>query len=738
MEELQELRQQVNELRNKPTEESESEITERRHMELEREATIRMLEVLNAKTSLRDLMRNLLLFMRELSGCEAVGIRLRDGNDFPYYEVSGFSDEFVKAEMHLCVDDLDGQLERDEAGNPVLDCMCGNIICGRFDPSKSFFTDHGSFMSNCTTELLASTTDEDRQARTRNRCNAEGYESVFLVPLRTGGVSFGLLQFNDHRKGWFSPQFVAQAEHLADNVSIALAQRRAEEALKESEEKFRTVADYTYDWEYWISPSGDLVYVSPSCERISGYSADEFMHNPRLLQTIVHPDDAHLFAEHLQNVLMLDKYDPIEFRIVTKSKDVRWIDHMCQHVFDSDGKNVGRRGSNRDITETKRLQELESRAGRLETAGTIAGQVAHDFNNLLAPLMAYPEFIREELPHDHKALPYVDDIEEAAKKIADINQELLILSRRGYYSKEILDLNQIVLRAAREGQARTPEVIFETRMGVDLMHIKGGNAQIHRILNNLLTNASDATQNTGTVTIRTENYYADDTSIAFGRVPKGEYVKLTITDTGCGIPEEIIEKIIDPFFTTKATDKIRGSGLGLSVVDSVMKDHDGYIDISSTVGQGTSFYLYFPVSRESVSGGGEPNTNTGGNETILVVDDDEIQREVSVAILGKLGYNVTTVESGEKAVEFLRDNPQDLLVLDMIMPGGIDGAETYRQILEINPCQKAIIASGFAESERAKEAQELGAGAFIKKPLTRQVIAVAVRTELDRPANVLA
>ena len=379
---------------------------------------------------------------------------------------------------------------------------------------------------------------------------------------------------------------------------------------------------------------------------------------------------------------------------------------------------------------------LESRAARLETAGTIAGQVAHDFNNLLGPIMAYPEFIRNELPHDHKAHAFLDDIESAAEKIADINQDLLTMGRRGHYNLNIINLNRIALHAVKEMESLTDTVTYETDLCKDLMSIKGGDAQIHRILINLLVNAQDAMNDIGQVTIKTENYYADDTSVAFGRVPKGEYVKLTITDTGCGIPYDILQNLLDPFFTTKTTDKKRGSGLGLSVVDAVMKDHNGHLDLSSKVGHGTSFYLYFPVIRED-TGEDESEHLVAGTEKVLVVDDDDIQREVSSQLLTKLGYRVSSVESGEKAIEFLRKNQQDLVILDMVMPGGIDGAETYRRILEISPHQKAIIISGFSETDRVLEVQKLGAGAFIRKPVTKSVFAAAVRTELDRKAEVV-
>lgn len=394
-------------------------------------------------------------------------------------------------------------------------------------------------------------------------------------------------------------------------------------------------------------------------------------------------------------------------------------------------KIVGRVWSFRDITETKRLQKLEARAQRLETAGQIAGQVAHDFNNLLAPMLAYPEFIREELSHDHPALPFLSDIEKGAKQIAEINQQLLTLGRRGHYNQEPLNLNTIVNDAVKEITPLPEKLSVETLLSPDLMNIMGGSAQLQRVLSNLINNACDAMRDDGKITISTENYYVDDVSVAYGRVPRGEYVKLTISDTGHGIPEEVAQQVFDPFFTTKTADKRRGSGLGLSVVDAVIRDHNGYIDLSSKPNEGTSFYLYFPITRDTVDKTGLQSIE-GGTETMLVVDDDQVQREVSTKLLEVLGYKVSSVGSGEQAIDFIKENPQDLLVLDMIMQTGIDGAETYRRAIEINPAQKAIIVSGSAESDRVQLAMEMGAGSFVRKPLTRRVLAAAVRRELDK------
>ncbi|HET6514429.1 MAG TPA: CheR family methyltransferase [Thermodesulfovibrionales bacterium] len=215
------------------------DITERKRAEQEREVSLKFLHLINMSTRTPDLIESAATFFQEQSGCEAVGIRLKEGDDYPYCEARGFPKEFVKMESSLCSCDESGNVVRDDWGNPVLACMCGNVICGRFDPSRKFFSKGGSFWTNSTTELLASTTETDRRARTRNRCNGEGYESVALMPLRMGAEPLGLVQLNDKRKGMFSPEVIALWERLSGYLSVALAKTRAEEELRRRVEELR-------------------------------------------------------------------------------------------------------------------------------------------------------------------------------------------------------------------------------------------------------------------------------------------------------------------------------------------------------------------------------------------------------------------------------------------------------------------------------------------------------------------
>ncbi len=385
----------------------------------------------------------------------------------------------------------------------------------------------------------------------------------------------------------------------------------------------------------------------------------------------------------------------------------------------------------RNTTERKRLEGQLLRAQRLEAAGRIAGQVAHDFNNLLGPLVAYPELIKMQLSEAHPARQYCDAMLEAAERMADINEDMMALGRRGHFDQETVDLNVLAKQAVDQMSTSPRNLTVEMDLASGLPPVNGSPAQLMRVISNLLSNARDAMHDLGLLTVRTESVYVDRPVGSYNRIEAGEYVKLSVSDTGSGIAPEIRDKIFDAFFTTKSRANRRGGGLGLSIVQAIVDDHRGYVDLESEVGIGTTFSVYLPaVGPEGPEALSE--RLRGGRESILVVDDDGLQREVTRALLVKLGYQVEVVSSGEEALGHLRQHPVDLLIVDMIMPGGMDGVETFRRVLELRPQQKAIIVSGFSESERVREAQLLGAGGYLRKPVTLERLAKAVREELDR------
>jgi two-component system, cell cycle sensor histidine kinase and response regulator CckA len=266
------------------------------------------------------------------------------------------------------------------------------------------------------------------------------------------------------------------------------------------------------------------------------------------------------------------------------------------------------------------------------------------------------------------------------------------------------------------------------------LNIKGSPVHLGKTIMNLVSNATEAISGPGEVIIRTKNRYIDKPVRGYDYIQEGDYAILTVSDTGSGISATDLGKVFEPFYTKKVMGR-SGTGLGLAVVWGTVKDHHGYIDVQSEEGKGSTFTLYFPVTREEmvkVEKTVSPQEYRGRGESILVVDDVKEQRELVMNMLGSLQYQVEAVASGEEAVEYLKNKRPDLMVLDMIMDPGMDGMETYRRVLEINPGQKAVIVSGFSETERIRKTQEMGAGVFIRKPYILEKIGLGVRKELDK------
>lgn len=508
--------------------------------------------------------------------------------------------------------------------------------------------------------------------------------------------------------------------------------KRAERALRKSERQYQELFNSVMEGIGIVDENEIIQFCNPALAQIYEEDSPQSMCGKCILDYISDKGREVIFAEtDRRRMGHSSKY---ELDITSAQGNRKKLKLSISPRFDENGNYKGAFGAVVDITEMKRLQEFASRAQRLETAGRIAGQVAHDFNNLLGPLTAYPELIKQELDEHSPVLPMLEDMESASRQIAEINQQLLTLARRGHYNVETLNLNEIAAMALDQIYPLPEKLQIKEELEPNLMNVTGGKSQIYRVISNLISNARDAMEDNGKLIIKTENYYNVHDYGKYQVIPRGEYVKVTITDTGTGIPEDIIQQIFEPFFTTKKSGSRRGSGLGLSIVHTVVEDHNGFIDWDSKLGEGTSFYLYLPITRKDSTGITNEHI-VGGNEKILVVDDDQMQIAVTRVLLEKLGYNVRTAISGTEALEILREDPHDIVVLDMIMPNDMDGAETYEKILEIYPHQKAIIVSGFAETDRVHDAENLGVADFLRKPLTIKSIAHAVRRALDSPAS---
>ncbi len=504
--------------------------------------------------------------------------------------------------------------------------------------------------------------------------------------------------------------------------------RRVEDALRESEAKYRALVELSPE-AIAVHSEGKLVFANSAVAKLVGATSPEDILGGNIFDA-VSPEFLEIVKERIRQTVESGQSAPlIEEKIVRL--DGTTIDVEVAAVGITYKGKLAMQVMLRDITERKQLEERLFRAQRLETAGRIAGQVAHDFNNLLGPMVAYPQLIKMELPENHSAGPLCDAMLNAARQMADINADMLTLSRRGLLQQQPTDLNELVRQTVDEMESVPPTLHLDVDLATGLFPVSGVSAQLLRVISNLLSNAREAMNDLGLLTVKTENVYVDQPLGRYNRVEVGEYVKLTVADTGCGISPEIRDRIFDAFFTTKVANKRRGSGLGLSVVQAIVDDHRGYLDLQSGVGMGTTFTIYLPVYREPIL---ETQVEglPGGTESILVVDDDHLQREVLARILQRLGYRVQAVGSGEEAADYLKGHSVDLLILDMVMPGGMDGVSTYRRVQEIRSGQKAVVVSGFAETDRVQETKAMGVAAFLSKPVTLDTLARMVREELDR------
>ena len=411
-----------------------------------------------------------------------------------------------------------------------------------------------------------------------------------------------------------------------------------------------------------------------------------------------------------------------------------------------DGRIQGRVWSFHDITrrrqaeqEQARLRDQLERAERMKSLGLLAGGVAHDLNNMLGPVVGYAELLARELPADSRPALRARKIGKAAEDASVVIQDLLTLARRGRCEMKPLDLNTVVKSYIESPgfeklKERHANIAVKTELDLAIGMITGSEPHLAKVIMNLITNAVEAMSETGTLTIQTEQAFMESLPSGFQQIVPGNYVVFTTKDTGSGIAPEDISKIFEPYFSKKKMGQ-SGSGLGLSVVYGIVKDHNGYYDVRSELGQGTEFMLYFPVlavAPKAEVESAQPEA-MGGTERILIVDDSESQRELAAEITREMGYDVESAENGRSAVALIRQKDFDLVVLDMIMEPDFDGLSTYREILRFKPAQRAIVVSGYSSTERVEEVLALGAAEFVHKPYAVEKLTRALRSALDRP-----
>ncbi len=717
-----------------------SDITEHKQVEIYREMSIEILRVLNESVALPETIQNVLSLIKTHTGCDAVGIRLQDGNDYPYYVQNGFSEEFLLAENSLIERGADNGVCRDCDGKISLECTCGLVISGKTDPTHPLMTRGGSFWVNDSFPLLKLTPEEEPRNRPRNTCIHQNYASVALIPIKINETIVGLIQLNDRQKGRFTLETVEMMEGIASHIGSALIRQQAEDELKNSEARFRSYFEMPLHGHAVTSADKHWLEVNDQLCSMLGYTNEEFMQ--MTWDELTHPDDLAADVEQFERVLSgeTDQYK-LEKRFIRKDGTVVWTTISVGCVRKYDGKLAYFVCVIDDITARKQAEEervaLETQlqqAQKMETVGRLAGGVAHDFNNMLGVIIGHTQMALDGVDVD---LPLYDDLTEirlAAERSADLTRQLLAFARKQTVMPKELDLNETV-----KGMLKMLERLIGENVGLvwkpsaDLWRVKMDPSQVNQILTNLCVNARDAIADVGHVTIMTSNITIDEAYCTdhAGFVP-GEFVCLTVSDDGCGMNEELLAHVFEPFYTTKGVGE--GTGLGLSSVYGAVKQNGGFISVYSELGHGTIFTIYIPrfVQSSIQLPESKPAVPTiRGHETILLVEDEPSILKLAKKMLERLGYTVITAATPGEAMELAEQHHGEinLLLTDVVMPE-MNGRDLAKNLLSLYPGMGRLFMSGYTSDVIAHQGKVEEGMYFIQKPFSMSELSTMVRRAL--------
>ena len=726
------------------------DITEQKRTQREREMSVEFLRLVNESVGTADLVRSAARFFHAKSGCEAVGIRLKAGDDYPYVESRGFPAEFIESENDLCARDPQGQPVFGRDGHPIQECMCGNVIQGRFDPGKPFFTARGSFWCNSTTDLLAATTEADRQARTRNRCNGEGYESVALIALRAGGERFGLIQFNDKRRNQFTPEGIALWERLADYLAVALAKTRADEALRESrerlslsEERFRLTFDHSPVGKMMMDGDLRTRRANDALCAFLGYSRDEIVATP--LTQFVHPDERTVETARILSVRngACASYDG-DLRFVRKDGTVVWGHAVMHALRDKAGRPLYLVGLVQDLTARKRAEEEIRQLNatlerRVEERTAEAHLLAMQLRALASELAQAEQRERKRLAailHDHiqqllvaarmqigwmrhdtrsqKALATAQGVDSILKEALDASRSLAVeLSPPVLHTAGLIGgLSWLAARAKEKNQ-------FTVHLRADSKAEPRAEAMallLFECARELLLNA-------------VKHSGAAEAHVTLLRAPDGR-IKLVVRDEGKGFDPGLL-----------ARRKPGETSFGLFSIQQRLAHAGGEVEIVTAPGKGASVSVAIAADEPAAPDAASPEPSEPPKKTVevsvrdraaatrvLLVDDHRIMRE---GLVGLLQFEpdievVGQAADGAQAIAMAADLKPDVIVMDVDL-GDMSGIEATRRILAVAPAVKVIGLSMHADEDVIAALHAAGASAYLTKGGPSDALVEAIR-----------
>jgi two-component system cell cycle sensor histidine kinase/response regulator CckA len=502
--------------------------------------------------------------------------------------------------------------------------------------------------------------------------------------------------------------------------------KRAEMELRESEEKYRTVVEGSSDAILMLDRDREIVSSNRAFLDLFGYKQDEVAGQS---VRIIHPSDSSFrtFGQAAYPIIESRRSFRAEWEFARKDGKIIPAETVTSIMNGPDGSTRGYVAIIRDITEKQQIQSQLQEAQKMEAIGTLAGGIAHDFNNLLTTIQGNASLMLLDADPGQRQYASLKNIQTQVRSGAKLTAQLLGYARKGKYEAKPVDFNALVKDVSEAFGRTRKEVTIQRELAVDLPAIEADEGQMEQLLLNLFVNAADAMPAGGDLTLKTSHARHEEMRGRLYDPKPGSYVSLAITDTGLGMDKQTQERVFEPFFTTKEMGC--GTGLGLASVYGIAKSHGGYIDVESEEGQGTTFTVFLPVSKQTlpvrVESAGQVLV---GSETVLIVDDEELVLKVGANMLEKLGYNVHKANGGREAIEIYRENSRtiDLVILDMIMPQ-LGGGQVYDEMKETNPHVKVLLSSGYAVEGQADDILSRGCDGFIQKPFTIEDLSQKVR-----------
>ncbi len=517
--------------------------------------------------------------------------------------------------------------------------------------------------------------------------------------------------------------------------------KRAAEALEKSEASLAAAQRIAHvgSWELDLKNLDDIfsneVRWSDETFRIFGFTPRQVPVSNDLFFRMVHADDrARVSSAVVEALKKREPYD-LEHRIILPNGEERYVRAQGEFVFDADRNPIQMRGIIMDITERRQLGEQLRQSQKMEAIGQLAGGVAHDFNNILTVIHGHASLLLVDKGISPNATRSAQQIAQAAERAAGLTRQLLTFSRRQVMQPKRLDLNQLVSNMTRMlGRILGEDITLQLKYWTEPAYIKADASMIEQVLLNLVVNARDAMPKGGQLAIRITTAKADPNYRQYQPESRAEdFICLTVTDSGCGIDPETLRRIFEPFFTTKEVGK--GTGLGLATVYGIVNQHQGWIEVDSEVGRGSTFRVFLPVAGDAApaENGKGPQPARGGHETILVVEDEFAVRELVCSVLEGQGYNILSAETGVKALDVWEEHKKkiDLLLTDLVMPDRLNGRELAEKLRAERPKLKVIFTSGYTADVVGKDFVSQQGLHYLQKPYDPQKLAAAVRNCLD-------